>query len=313
MLFRFKVAVTACVLGLACAAEAQEVIHVFLMGGQSNMLGRATVSGSDPLLVNGLEAGGIAGNSILYHHNYRGSQTLAANGFTTLGARPADDGELGNFGPELTFGRDIQNAIGDETIAILKHAVGGTSLYGDWYADGTVDQNSDGPQYAQFKQLVRNGLARLQSDHPDAEVKVIAMLWHQGEADVGSQSLNYKNNLTHFIHDVRDDLDLPDLPFFIGGLSDLQEPNFESRGRLEMMRVLVQAQKDVAASVPGTWYVSLNGADGLSVDESGLHFDLNGYQVMGEQFAAEMLRQHVIPEPSSAAALVLGGLCLLRR
>lgn len=273
------------------SALAQNTINVFLLGGQSNMLGRANISGSDPLLVNGLEEGGIADNTIVYHHNYRGSQTLADDGFTTLRPRPSDDGEPGNFGPELTFGRDMQHALPFEKVTILKHAVGGTSLYGDWYADGTSDQSNDGPQYALFKQLVTEGLSRLQSDNPDAQIRVVAMLWHQGEADVGSQSANYEDNLTHLIQDVRDDLDLPGLPFLIGGLSDLQEDHYEERGRLAAMQLLVQSQMDVAEADPNSWFVSLDEADGMTIGGGGLHFDVSGYKVMGERFAQTVIDQ----------------------
>ncbi|MCC6681286.1 MAG: hypothetical protein IT445_10345 [Phycisphaeraceae bacterium] len=270
---------------------AQDVINVFLLGGQSNMLGRANIDSSDPLLVNDINNGGIASNDILYHHNYRGSQTLAANGFAALGPRPSDDGQSGNFGPELTFGRDMQIALGEETLALLKYAVGGTSLYGDWFADGTASQSSDGPQYIQFKQLVNEGLARLQTDHPGAQINVAGMLWHQGEADVGTQAYNYETNLTHFIHDVRQDLNLPNLPFYIGGLSDTQKPYYDAQGRLAAFNVLVQAQKNVAAADPYSWFVSLDAADGMTVDAGGLHFDVNGYKVMGQRFATTAIQQ----------------------
>ncbi|MCC6681287.1 MAG: hypothetical protein IT445_10350 [Phycisphaeraceae bacterium] len=295
----WKLVVLCTLVGLhAPYAHAQEVINVFLLGGQSNMLGRANVEDSDPLLVNGLGDGGIASNNVLYHHNYRGEQTLAANGFVALGPRPSDDDQPGNFGPELTFGRDIQIAVGNARIAILKYAVGGTSLYGDWYADGSDNQSNDGPQYVAFKQLISEGLARLRTDHPDAEIRVIAMLWHQGEADVGSQAYNYEANLIHFIHDLRHDFDLPDLPFFIGGLSDTQESFYQAKDRLTAFHVLVQAQKNVAAAVSNCWFVSLDSDDGMTIGPAGLHFDVNGYKVMGERFAAMAIQQEVLPDTS---------------
>ena len=275
----------------AAHVSAKEVIHVFLLGGQSNMLGREDISESNPLLVEKMGEGGIAGNAILYHHNYRGTQTLSANGFSPLAPRPSNDGQMGNFGPELTFGRDIQKALGDQKVVLLKYSVGGTGLSKHWFAGGTDDPSSDGEMYTGFKELVRAGLSRLKSDNPDAEIRVEAMLWHQGEGDVGTASARYETNLTHFIHGVRHDLNLPDLPFFIGGLSDIQGIYYKRHKRYEWMQIVLQAQKDVAAADPNSWFVSLDEKDGLTTQPVELHFDVNGYKVMGERFASVLLNE----------------------
>lgn len=274
---------------LVTTVIAGEKIHIYLLAGQSNMLGRKNISDTDPLLVQNIGEGGIASNTIAYHHNYRGSETLATNGFSTLKPRPPDDGQGGNFGSELTFGRDMQGELGNEKIAILKYAVGGTSLYGDWYADGTDDQSNDGEKYTEFKQLVNAGLAELRNNYPNAKIQVEAMLWHQGEADVGTKAAYYETNLTHFIHDVRQDLHRPYLPFFIGGLSDLQRDYYEAQNRLAWMEMLIKAQKDVAKADPESWFVSLDAANGMSISSDGLHFDVNGYKKMGERFREVLL------------------------
>ena len=93
---------------LSCsAAHAAETIDVFLMAGQSNMLGRTDMEPNAPLVIRGLDDGGIASNIILYHHNYRGGGTLDRDGFEPLGIRPGSDGQMGNFEPELCFGQEI--------------------------------------------------------------------------------------------------------------------------------------------------------------------------------------------------------------
>jgi hypothetical protein len=287
---------------------AQDTIHVYLVGGQSNMVGRANIYTSDPLLGNDLEHDGIASNNILYHHNYRGSETLADDGFITLWRRPSDDGQGGNFGCELTFGRDVQLTWGlDEQIAILKYAVGGTSLYDHWYADGTASQSNDGECFEDFKSLVNEGLTKLENDYPAANIQVEGMIWHQGESDIGPEAVNYETNLTNFIHDVRQDLNVPNMPFYIGGLSDLQEDHFSDR--LAELRMIVQAQKDVADNDPNSWFVSLDASDGMTISSDGVHFDLAGYKTMGERFAVAAMS----PEPTTLGLLTAGGVAFLRR
>ncbi|MFT4688690.1 MAG: hypothetical protein ACJASX_003471 [Limisphaerales bacterium] len=72
---------------------------------------RSDLESNAPLLPLGLDDAGISSNGILYHHNYRGDATLDHDGFEALGTRPANDGQLGNFGPELTFVQEVQKAL----------------------------------------------------------------------------------------------------------------------------------------------------------------------------------------------------------
>ncbi|MGZ0170526.1 MAG: sialate O-acetylesterase [Planctomycetales bacterium] len=172
-----------------------------------------------------------------------------------------------------------------ERIALLKYAVGGTSMDQDWFADGTSETGNDGVQYREFKKLVNAGLAGLENDYPEAEINVRALLWHQGEADVGSAAMRYKPNMQEFIRDLREDLGEPGLPVLIGGLSDLQREHYQKKNRLKWFEMITSVQKELSADDPMIWFVSLEKADGMTIGGGGLHFDRAGYMTMGRRFA----------------------------
>ena len=97
------------------------------------------------------------------------------------------------------------------------------------------------------------------------------------------------------------------MPFYIGGLSDLQEDHFSDR--LAELRRIVQSQKNVAANDPYGWFVSLDASEGMTIASDGVHFDAAGYKTMGERFAAVAMT----PEPATPVLLGVGITGFLRR
>ncbi|MCU0779532.1 MAG: hypothetical protein MUF04_00360, partial [Akkermansiaceae bacterium] len=145
-------------------------IRVFLLGGQSNADGRAAPSGLPTSPVN-LQ---LPQDDVDFYEN-------EAGGLTTL--RP-----LAEFGPEITLGRRLADAIADGTftrVAMIKYAVGATDLANDWKAGGDATTSGDGPRYVSFQGVVRAGLAALAAKYPNAAIDIEGMLWVQGERDAG--------------------------------------------------------------------------------------------------------------------------------
>jgi hypothetical protein len=237
-------------LGLATACHAAEV-KVFLLGGQSNMLGRAPVSGL-PVELQGSQS------DILF---FGGSDGTVGTTLETL--RP--DGKNPNeFGPEVTFGRSLADASPTKQYALIKYAAGGTALYNDW-APGT------GAQYTAFRNTVTAGLAALQAAGHTTEI--IGMAWHQGESDaIEGQQAAYQANLTAFIADIRSRYGA-DLPFLIGEIRRSNGPAFVT---------VADAQIAVAAADPNAVFVP---ASDLSFLDT-YHFDAPSQIVLGQRFAA---------------------------
>ena len=264
-------------------------VQVFLLGGQSNMDGRASQSGlpaalqnpqADVLLYTRAGTPGIGGTLA----------SLQPGSFRTDG--------FGNFfGPEVTFGRSLADALPSVDFALIKHAVGGTSLAEDW-------NPNTGSTYAAFKSTVADGLAALASaGHP---TEIAGMLWLQGERDavVSDAFANaYEANLTEFIGDVRNEYGA-DLPFLIGQLSS----NLTAVNSVRLATVR-QAQENVDNALANT---ALIVSESFSIKSDNLHYDAAGQIAFGEAFAAAAL-PFVIPEPSSLVLMVLGSLFFTRR
>jgi len=235
----------------ATDALAATPIKVFLMGGQSNMRGRASISGLPAELL-------AAQEDILI---CRGSQGTVGDQLEFLAPNSPHLGDGGSFGPDLTFGRTIADNFPAADFALLKYAVGGTSLSGSW-AVGT------GPVYLDFRQTVTNGLALLEA--AGYEPEIVGMLWHQGESSIGSTQQQYESSLNAFIADMRTHYGA-NMPFMIGEIAQIADG----------AENIVAAQQAVDTADPYAVFVP---ASDLSFFDQ-FHFDRPGLVTLGERFA----------------------------
>lgn len=226
-------------------------VKVILMGGQSNMLGRAPSIGL-PLALQ------EAQRDVLF---FGGSDGTVG---TTLEVLRPDGKNANEFGPEVTFGRTIADGSPTTKYALIKYAAGGTALYNDW-APGT------GAQYTAFRDTVTAGLAALQAAGHTTEI--VGMAWHQGESDaIENQQANYATNLTAFIADIRTNYGA-NLPFLIGEIRRSNGAKFVT---------VADAQIAVAAADPNAIFVP---ASDLTFRDT-YHFDAPSMITLGERFAA---------------------------
>jgi len=224
-------------------------IEVLLLGGQSNMDGSGDARDLPPTLQKPLE-------DILFFHTRSSSLSRLQPGTGS------------GFGPEITFGHAIANALPDGQFALIKHAEGGTDLENQW-------DPSRGSSYATFRKVVEKGLDALAQ--AGYSVEIVGMLWTQGERDARMGfAPNYEANLTEFIADIRSRYG-PDLPFYTSQLSSLQT-NLPAAG-LEQVR---QAQKRAAAADPATHLIV---TDTFDMRPDNLHFSSAGVMALGRDFA----------------------------
>lgn len=121
-------------------------------------------------------------------------------------------GNGSNFGPEIGIGERLRDLCPGNPIALLKHAIGGSSLEIDWHPGANAADTANwGPHFSQFVATVSNGLAALEMDGWTPVIQ--GMAWQQGEQDA-KDGLNapesttsaddYGVNLAHFIRRVRE-------------------------------------------------------------------------------------------------------------
>jgi hypothetical protein len=246
-------------------------LRVFLIGGQSNADGRAATSGLPASPVN-LQ---LPQDDVDLFYKVEGkSPTL-----TTL--RPGLS-ETNGFGPEVTFGRRLSDALADGVttrIALIKYANGGTNLHTHWKGGGNATTTGDGSEYLVFQQTVSGGLAALTAAYPSTTITLEGMLWVQGESDI-NQAANYQANLNTFIADIRATYGT-DLWFVISRLSSGQT-NLNATN----LATIRAGQAAVADADPLN---ALLDTDGFGMSGDNLHFNATGYHEIGNGAAASLL------------------------
>jgi len=229
----------------------KENVWVFLMAGQSNMVGRAFVSPSDTI------------------PNHR---ILSINSKNKLieGKEPLHFYEPNASGLDcgMSFGREVLSNIPDSiSILILPTAVGGSSIE-KWINDKTFRK----------VKLLTNFTEKVEIGKKYGKIKGI--LWHQGENDAKTNSMNYQNNLTSLLKVFRKIVDNNNLPILIGELGKYNENN-------EKWQEINDAIHNYVKSDTNSMYIK---TQDLKDKGDKLHFDAESQRIMGKRFAKSYLK-----------------------
>jgi hypothetical protein len=258
-------------------APAFAAVKVFLLAGQSNMVGFGDSAGlSAPY------------NAVQNNVNFWSNGT---NSWVPLQPGVTRTGDPLYFGPEVSFGRTIKNLNPNDSIYLVKYAMGSTNLAVNWNPNGT------GANYNTFKTVVSNALKKL--TNAGLSPTIAGMAWMQGEADVtDTYAPHYADNLTNFIDAVRNDFSTPDMPFVLGRIS---QHYWGPPADQDLVRL---AQSTVPGQMDGVSWVN---TDDLGLWTSGTwagHFNTQGQIDLGVRFA------NAIPEPSTLVMVGAGLLTL---
>ena len=271
----------ATLVALACTVNARgaddDVVKVFVLVGQSNMQGQASVKTLDHQIEDDR-------TKALFAHlhdgqgNYRERDDVSVHflqhhGKLTVGFGAAAD----KFGPELGFGWTVGEAL-DEPVLIVKAAYGGRSLYRDFrppsaglpdaehLADelerrqkkeptATLDDIKEdyGAAYRDLMQEVdhaRQHYGELFPQLAGKRLEMAGLVWFQGWNDMVNNEYSeaYTDNMICFIKDIRHDLGAPNLPVVIGqlGVDGPYKGDDASQDKKERFKANQAAAADVA-------------------------------------------------------------------
>lgn len=234
----------------------EKPIQVFIMLGQSNMLGFGKVSpvetqGTLEHLVKeenkyphllGSEGNWAVRNDVRYIHVMQKGESMAKMRNEWLTPN-------GNFGPELGFGQ-VMGYTHEEPVLLLKACIGNRSLGWDLLPPGSEQFEFDGKIYAGYKESplswnkgeepkpigwyagkqydddVRNAkkvLANLSDFYPDYKgqgYEIAGFVWWQGHKDQNpAHAGRYEQNLVRLIKSLRQDFDAPDAKFVLATIA----------------------------------------------------------------------------------------------
>ena len=221
-------------------------IDVYLVIGQSNTAGRATIEAQDQAALE---------NVFLLNQTNKWEQ--AENPLNAYSTIRKDLDEQG-LGYAYTFAQEVQERTGNQ-LGLVVNARGGSSIF-SWRKG-----DEDGYFEAAYDRL------QAALSLPNTTFKGI--LWHQGEANRNYQY--YLSTLSSFINDWRDTLNMPNMPFIAGQLSQLRTDNETFNQNILTLPTLV-TNTAVASSK------DLNAPD-LT------HFDSEAQRALGRRYANKAL------------------------
>ena len=254
---RVLVAVLAGVAALSGSGAMQSPpAAVFILAGQSNMVGQGQIAELDVNLRR------QPANVEFYRTGVR----------TPMSEQPS-------AGPEFSLASELSHSMSTRQIVLIKYAVGGVSLLAwapDWVAtQAALTQNEQvGPLY-------RNLLDQIGSITKNRRVEFAGVFWMQGERDARYPiaARDYESNLAGLIQRLRRDLKTPRLPFIFGQVN----PPAATYPGLADVR---SAQVTIARTVSDTTLVP---TDDLTKRADGLHYDTRGQVTLGRRFAQAYL------------------------
>lgn len=160
--------------------------HVYLLIGQSNMAGRATITKE--------ESGPIDRTYLLDDEGKWEKAEAPLNRYSTI----RKGLNMQKLNPGFRFAEKMVDEDESVSIGLVVNAKGGTSI----------------KQWAKGTEFYNEAIKRTEMALKEGELKGI--LWHQGESD--SKDSGYLEKLKTLIEDLRKDLDAPNLPFVAGQL-----------------------------------------------------------------------------------------------
>ena len=112
--------------------------------------------------------------------------------------------------------------------------------------------------------------------------RIVGVLWHQGESDCFAELYpTYQVRFENMMRAFRNELDLQDVPFIVGGLGDfLKESNY-LKNCCDNYIYVNQALKKIAAENPMTGFAS---AEGLTSNSDHLHFNAESLYEFGLRY-----------------------------
>lgn len=309
----------------AAAGPSAKSVKIYVLSGQSNMTGRATLGDlkkppadqKATLVRYIMEPQNVEKYKFLYAGPQKNPSgcTIRDDVFIATGDRQGglttNYGGFRNngFGPELPIGH-LLGDYHDEPVLLVKVAFGGCSLSKDMRPPSSG--GTTGEKYPLIVQAVKDAIGKLPeivpSHRKEVGHEIVGFFWNQGESDMNPEAAaEYETNLVNLIKDLRKDLGAPAMKSVIA-VTGFGGRNPEI-GKVEIKvasEQVIAAQfavskhpefKDAAATVETRDFYRPQ--DPFGGNKQGIHWHANGesYWLVGEAMGRGMLG--LLPAKSS--------------
>jgi hypothetical protein len=234
-----------------------ERVEIFLLMGQSNMMGRGRVpqkQGSYPRVLN---------MNMADDQWYAAKHPLHKAGVPDL----IDGSDKAGVGPGLAFAQALTVKQNNVLIALIPVAQGGSWI--DLWKEGS----------ANYKKTLRKAKKAL-SDFPPGTARIAGALWLQGESDSLENRYGvYSGKLVSLVQRLRNDLDVPDLPFIACTI----RPDIIPKGKYLHVKEINEDLLNLPNQVSNTACVDARDLDGHIGDY--MHYNTESQQMIGRRYA----------------------------
>jgi hypothetical protein len=258
------------------AADMSKPVQVFILLGQSNMVGLGKIVGPEGSLENAVKTK----NKYPYLVDDAGAWTERKDvRFVRYmsGKGPLNNEWMkvskGTIGPEFGIAHPVGNAI-DAPVMILKTCIGNRSLGWDLLPPGSEPYKHNGEtqpgyrgtpkdpkgngepvegewyagcQYDGDVAAAKKVLENLESYYPEGKkYEVAGFFFWQGEKDCGSEAHadKYEENLIQFIKALRKDFEAPDAKFVLATLGEAKKGEGGTKGKITDAQLAVDGKKN---------------------------------------------------------------------
>ena len=292
------------VLVATASSDDESPVRVFVLAGQSNMVGAGRVQG-DPARNHGM--GSLewmveeAPDRDRYARLRKEDGSWVERDDVLIwflgrqgGLRPGFGANENAIGPELGFGTVVGDAF-DQPVVLVKIAWGGKAIGKEFRPPSSGGEV--GPEYTMLVEQIERVMADPSTSFPELKgrrFELSGIVWHQGWNDRVNQAFNdaYEENLSNLIRDLRKALEDPDLPFVIAE-TGMSGPDEKHPRALSLMA----AQKAVAARPEFRGTVAFVPTQRFWRDETvspsrqGYHWNSNAetYYLIGDGMGRSML------------------------
>lgn len=251
-----ETAATSNAMTASVAIPNENVPLVFVLAGQSNMVGQGKVEDlPEPL------------------------RTLPPNVTLYVDGSTMNLKQQGHFGPEVGIAQRLAEQEPKREIILFKFAFNGSSTLA-WSPDydAALVRKAASPHDLRAGRLydkLVNAWKKTFAGHGD--VRAAAFFWMQGESDarfpIAAEA--HRQNLERIIAAARRDLGAPDTPFFLGEINPPRERDFP---RVEKVTANLRS---LAESLPRVFVIS---TFGISKRADEVHYDSAGQLELGRRF-----------------------------
>nr|WP_299381119.1 sialate O-acetylesterase [Allomuricauda sp.] len=188
---------------------------------------------------------------------------------------------------DLTFKPAVEEEFGKENVIAVKHAVGGTPIrrwYRNWKPLNGDEPKAKPDLYEVLLDEVNKAVA-------NTDIATVTFIWMQGERDAREELAEvYERSLLGLYEQVKSDLNIEEMNFIIGRLSDfdMKDEKYPHWTKIRNIQVKV-----AESELHFAWIDTDDLNDGFNKKgkpiANDLHMSVEGYKTMGQRFADEAI------------------------